>query len=100
HSIDSGSGWHNSGTTANGSAAGDGFTTDVTMPGLDRGNSTFDFRHRLTFNYVWELPFFHTAHGVVAALLAALLLHGIWSFQSGAHWTPFFRHARHLRVAG
>ena len=89
HSIDSGSGWHNSGTTANGSAAGDGFTTDVTIPGIDRGNSTFDFRHRLTFNYVWELPFFRQSHGSVAALLAGWQLNGIWSFQSGAHWTPF-----------
>ena len=96
HSIDSGSGWHDSGTTVNGSAAGDGFTTDVTMPGLDRGNSTFDIRHRLTFNYVWELPFFRNAHGLVAAALRGWQLNGIWSFQSGAHWTPLLPRRPHL----
>jgi len=89
HSIDSGSSWHNSQTTANGSAAGDGFTTDQTMPQLDRGNSTFDSRHRLTFNYIWELPFLRQAHGFTAAVLSGWQLNGIWSFQTGAHWTPF-----------
>ena len=47
HSIDDGSTWHSGATTANGDAAGDGFTTDWTRPGLDRGNSIFDIRHRL-----------------------------------------------------
>src|ERR1700751_930383 len=56
HSIDTGSGWHSSTTTANGSAGGDGYLTDVTHPGLDRGDSTFDIRQRLTFNYVYEFP--------------------------------------------
>jgi hypothetical protein len=57
HAIDSGSGWVG-GETVNGLSAGDAASTDFTLPGLDRGNSTFDIRHRLTFNYVWELPFF------------------------------------------
>jgi outer membrane receptor for ferrienterochelin and colicin len=52
HSIDNGSTWHSGATTANGSAAGEGFTTDQTQPGLDRGDSIFDIRHRLVFNYV------------------------------------------------
>ncbi len=69
HSIDLGSAWHNGDTTANGLAAGDGFTTDQTMPQLDRGNSTYDIRHRLAFNYVWQLPFFHQAHGFTRLLL-------------------------------
>jgi len=89
HSIDSGSSWHNSVTTANGPAAGDGFTTDETMPLLDRGNSMFDIRHRFTFNYIWELPFLRQAHGFTAAVLSGWQLNGIWSFQTGAHWTPF-----------
>ena len=58
HSIDSGSSWHNMATSVNGFAAGDGYTTDQTLPGLDRGNSTYDVRHRLTVSYIWELPFF------------------------------------------
>jgi len=35
----------------------------VTKPGLDKGNSTFDVRHRLTFNYVWEIPFMKAQKG-------------------------------------
>jgi hypothetical protein len=89
HSIDRGSTWHSGSTTANGFAAGDAFSTDATMPQLDRGNSTFDIRHRVTFNYVWEMPFFQNKHRAVAALLAGWQWNGIWSFQTGAHWTPF-----------
>ena len=40
HSIDAGSTWHSGATTANGAAAGEGYTLDQTLPGLDRGNST------------------------------------------------------------
>jgi hypothetical protein len=89
HSIDGGSSWHNSQTTANGFAAGDGFTTDLTRPQLDRGNSTFDIRHRLTFNYVWQIPFMRNRNGIVARVLAGWQWNGIWSFQTGAHWMPF-----------
>src|SRR5438552_4081602 len=89
HSIDGGSSWHSGSTSANGNAAGDGVTTDQLMPGLDRGNSVFDVRHRLTFNYVWELPLFRSRTGFSKALLGGWQLNGIWSFQSGAHWTPF-----------
>ena len=64
HSIDGGSGWHYSATSANGQGAGDGFTTDQTKPGLDRGNAIFDVRHRLVVNYVYELPWFtHSSNG-------------------------------------
>ena len=70
-------------------AAGDGFTTDPTLPDLDRGNSTYDVRHRLTVSYLWELPFFLHRKGFVSATLAGWQLNGIWAFQSGAHWTPF-----------
>lgn len=90
HSIDNGSGWHNSATTENGFASGDGYTTDQTMPGLDRGNSTFDIRHRATFNYIWLVPFLHGHRGLMAAVLGGWQLNGIWSFQTGSHWTPFY----------
>jgi len=57
HSIDDGSTWHSGATTANGDAAGAGFTTDWTRPCLDRGNSTFDIGLRLLPKYVGVLPF-------------------------------------------
>jgi hypothetical protein len=89
HAIDSGSTWHSGATTANGFAAGDAVTTDLTLPGMDRGNAVFDIRHRLTFNYVWELPFFRKSQGWLGAVLGGWQWNGIWSFQSGAHYSVF-----------
>jgi hypothetical protein len=88
HSIDDGSTWHSGATTANGAAAGEGFTTDQTLPGLDRGNSIFDIRHRLVLNYVWQLPG-QSMKGFMGAIAGGWSLNGIWAFQAGAHWEPF-----------
>jgi outer membrane receptor protein involved in Fe transport len=89
HSIDSGSTWHSGLTSANGFAGGDGYTTDQTMPQLDRGNAVFDIRHRLTFNFVWEMPFLRARHDLVGTVLGGWQLNGIFSLQTGAHWSPF-----------
>lgn len=89
HSIDEGSTWHSGATTANGASAGEGFTTDITKPGLDRGNSLFDIRHRIVLNYVWELPFGHQSSGFVHNVLGGWQWNGIASYQTGAHWAPF-----------
>ena len=96
HAIDNGSTWHSGATTANGAAAGEGYTTDQTLPGLDRGNSLFDIRQRLVFNYVWELPG-KNLHGFVGAVLGGWSYNGIWAFQSGAHWEPYNGNAAKLR---
>jgi len=89
HSIDSGSSWHHSVSSANGFGAGDGYTTDQTLPQLDRGNSTYDIRHRLTFNFVWEMPFLRERHDFMGTMLAGWQLNGIFSLQTGAHWFPY-----------
>lgn len=96
HAIDNGSTWHSGATTANGAAAGEGYTTDQTLPGLDRGNSLFDIRQRLVFNYVWELPG-KNLHGFVGAVLGGWTYNGIWAFQSGPHWEPYIGTAARLR---
>jgi hypothetical protein len=88
HTIDNGSTWHSGATSSNGPAAGEGYTTDVTQPQLDRGNSLFDIRHRLILNYVIQLPG-QNLHGVVGAILGGWSYNGVWSFQTGAHWEPF-----------
>jgi outer membrane receptor protein involved in Fe transport len=88
HAIDNGSGWHSGATTANGFSGGDASSTDFTLPRLDRGNATFDIRQRLTFNHIWQVPFFSQAHGFTAAALGGWQFNGIWSFQTGAHWSP------------
>lgn len=95
HSLDDGSSWHNSATSANGAAAGDGYTTDQTMPGLDWGDSIFDIRHRLVLNYVYQLPG-KSLRGPLGAVAGGWQLSGIWSFQSGAHWEPYNPNKRDL----
>ncbi len=96
HTIDNGSTWHSGATTANGPAAGEGFTTDFTQPGLDRGNSLFDIRHRVVLNYVWQLPG-QNLHGILGAVVGGWSYSGVWSFQKGAHWEPFRGGAARLR---
>jgi hypothetical protein len=96
HSIDDGSTWHSGATTANGAGAGEGFTTDPTHPGLDRGNSIFDVRHRLVVNHVWQMPGYNLK-GPIGQVVGGWSLSGIWSFQTGAHWEPWRGGAPNLR---
>jgi outer membrane receptor protein involved in Fe transport len=98
HSIDAGSTWHSGATTANGAAGGEGFTTDQTITGLDRGNSIYDIRHRLVLNYVWQLPG-QNLKGVMGVIAGGWNLNGIWQFQSGAHFEPFVSSGSRLREA-
>jgi len=88
HSIDNGSTWHSGATTANGAAAGEGYTLDQTLPGLDRGDSIYDIRHRLVLNYVYQLPG-QNLKGAMGAIAGGWNLNGIWSFQTGAHFQTF-----------
>jgi Carboxypeptidase regulatory-like domain/TonB dependent receptor len=96
HTIDGGSTWHSGATTANGAAAGEGYTSDQTLPGLDRGNSLFDIRQRLVLNYVIELPG-KNLNGILGAVLGGWSYNGIWAFQNGAHWEPYTSSAAKLR---
>jgi hypothetical protein len=89
HSIDTGSDWHSGATSANGGAAGDGYSLDPTKPGLDRGNSTFDIRHRLSVNWVYEFPWMKEQKGFVGRVLGGWQWNGLVSWQTGAHWTPY-----------
>lgn len=89
HAIDGGSTWHSGATSASGAAAGEGYNLDQTRPGLDRGNSIYDIRHRATINYIWEMPWFKGKGGFGEAVFGGWTLNGIWSFQSGAHWSPY-----------
>jgi len=88
HSLDDGSTWHSGATTATGASGGDGYYTDQALPGLDYGNSVFDIRHRLVVNYVYQLPG-QNLHGVAGWVAGGWNLNGIWTFQSGAHWSPY-----------
>jgi hypothetical protein len=90
HAIDNGSSWHDAATTAAGAAGGDGYSTDVNHPGLDRGNAIFDIRQRLIINYVLQLPG-QNLKGVLGEVAGGWSLNGIWAMQTGAHWSPYAR---------
>ncbi len=98
HSIDNGSTWHSGATSANGTAAGEGYTTTNTDPGLDRGDSIFDIRHRLVLNYVYQLPG-QNLKGAAGYILGGWSYNGIWAFQSGPHWEPVITSGSKLREA-
>ena len=89
HAIDNGSTWHSGSTSSNHAGAGEGYSLDQTLPGLDRGNSIFDMRHTLTFNYVWELPFFKSSTGFVKTILGGWQFNGTATYHTGAHWEPY-----------
>jgi hypothetical protein len=89
HSIDNGSTWHSGATSSNGAGGGEGYLTDQSIPGLDRGNSIFDIRHRLIANYVYELPWYQAQEGVIGHILGGWQWNGIVSWQTGAHWEPW-----------
>ena len=88
-SIDTGSGWHSGAVTANGAAAGDGFSLDLANPDLDRGNSTFDVRHRIVGSWVWDLPIGKNLTGAARKLLSGWQWNGLFSAQTGAHFTAY-----------
>jgi hypothetical protein len=101
HSIDESSDWGaGGGVSINGFAAGDAYNLDVAHPELDRGNSTFDFRHRLVLSEVWELPWRQDQRGLFGHFLGGWQFNSIWSLQSGAHWTAFQNGPRDLRCSG
>jgi hypothetical protein len=53
----------------------------------DRGRSTYDRPHRLTGNFVYELPWFQNQNGFKGRLLGGWQLNGFFTFQSGAPFT-------------
>ncbi|HEU4766797.1 MAG TPA: hypothetical protein VFS77_05460, partial [Pyrinomonadaceae bacterium] len=53
----------------------------------DRGRSTYDRPHRLTGNFVYELPWFQDQNGLKGHLLGGWQVNGFFTFQSGAPFT-------------
>ena len=54
----------------------------------DRARSSFDRPHRLTGNFVFELPFFTEQRGFVGHLLGGWQLNSFFTLQSGSPFTP------------
>ena len=57
-------------------------------PDDDRARSTYDRPHRLSGNFVYELPFFRDQNGFAGHVLGGWQLNGFFTFQSGAPFTP------------
>ncbi|HEY2934208.1 MAG TPA: TonB-dependent receptor [Acidobacteriota bacterium] len=87
-SLDIRSTWHSGATTSNG--AQEGYSTDVSNQRLDYGRSVFDARHRLSFNYIWDMPFFKgSSNWFARQVVGGWQINGNAAFQSGQPFTPF-----------
>jgi outer membrane receptor protein involved in Fe transport len=53
----------------------------------ERSNSGFDYRHRLTTSYLWNIPAFKNSKGAVAFILKNWSFNGIVTYQSGFPFT-------------
>ena len=72
---------------------------------LEEGNSSFDVRHRLTGNFVLELPFgpnrmFLNKGGVASKILDGFGLSGDFTFASGTYFTPQYTGSAAQLAAG
>jgi Carboxypeptidase regulatory-like domain/TonB dependent receptor len=84
HSIDNRS---VSGLSASVAETGGGYL-DVLQPGLDRGASDFDVRHRVAAHFIWELPLpTHASSRFARCLLQGWEVSGILSAQTGQPFT-------------
>jgi hypothetical protein len=54
----------------------------------DKGRSSYDRPHRLTGNFVWELPFLRDQQGALGKVLGGWQFGSFFTFQSGAPFTP------------
>lgn len=53
------------------------------QPGLDRGPSDFDVRHRFAANWIWEIPFGRNSQNWKRYLLGGWEISGILGYQTG-----------------
>ena len=53
----------------------------------DKSVSSYDRPHRLTGNFVWELPFMRDQRGVLGKILGGWQVSSFFTFQSGAPFT-------------
>ena len=72
---------------------------------LEEGNSSFDVRHKVTGNYVLELPFgpnrkFFNQGGRVSKALDGFSVSGDFTFATGSFFTPVYENAAAELAAG
>ena len=79
--------------------SGGGGTSDYRNFDLSRGNSNFDIRHRFVLSSACELPFGKNRRwlnrgGILNGILGGWELGGLWSAQTGDHFTITVPNAR------
>ena len=71
---------------------------------LEFGNSTFDVRHRITGNYVYELPFgpgrSYLRTGKLSRALDDIFLSGDFTFATGGYASPQYQNSTAQAAAG
>ncbi|HEV2884819.1 MAG TPA: TonB-dependent receptor, partial [Pyrinomonadaceae bacterium] len=55
---------------------------------IERARSSFDRPHRITGNFVYELPFMREQRGFVGHLMGGWQVNSFFTFQSGSPFTP------------
>lgn len=55
----------------------------------DKGPSSFDRPHRLSGNFVWELPFYRDQQGVLGKIVGGWQVSGNFTLQSGSPFTVY-----------
>ncbi len=75
-------------TLTNGSSAWNG-AQDYRNIRAEKGLADFDSSQVLTFNYLWEIPFFKNKSGAVKGVLDGWTVGGISNFQKGFPTTAF-----------
>ena len=65
-----------------------GVAQDSYNIGADKGRSSYDRPHRLTGNFVWELPVMRSQQGIAGKILGGWQVGSFFTFQSGAPFTP------------
>ena len=65
-----------------------GVAQDSYNIGADKARSAYDRPHRLTGNFVWQLPFMRSQQGIAGKILGGWQVGSFFTFQSGAPFTP------------
>lgn len=60
---------------------------DSGNPGLDRGDASYDVRHRFATSLIWDLPFYRNQTGGIAGALGGWQVAGIFQYHSGQPFT-------------
>ena len=95
--LSSGAGGPGGGGGGGGGTAATSGATNIAQDAFnlaaERGLSSFDQRHKLTADYLWELPFGHdrlwlTNPGILRAVFGDWQWNGDWTIASGLPFTP------------